>query len=133
GSDATCYELVPDTSRPHFVQLVNSHQGSALQRLAYAGDFDHAAQHHSVVQGDVDVAEAQVHQHLANGVDHLRFGEQGGRASDIHIALIKLAKTSFGRAVGAPHWLDLIALEETGQLVTVLRDDTRQRYGEVVT
>ena len=65
-----------------------------------------------MIEGDAHIAKAQVHQHLTDSVDHLRFSKQGGGASDVHITLKKLSKTSLGGAVSPPHWLDLVALEE---------------------
>ena len=114
GSDAARHEFIPNASRPNLFQLVNGHQGGALQRLIYTCDFNHAAQYYPMVEGDAHIAKAQVRQHLTDGVDHLRFSQQGGSASDVHITLIKLSKTSFSGAVSPPHWLDLVALEEAG-------------------
>ena len=67
-----------------------------------------------MVNGDGAVAKAQVQQYVADGVQHLGFGEQGPGARNVHVTLIKLAKAPLGGAVGAPHRLDLVALEEAG-------------------
>ena len=50
----------------------------------------------------------------------------------VDVALVELAEASARRPIGAPHRLDLIALEEPRQLVLILRDDARERHGEVV-
>src|SRR6185503_11448246 len=47
-------------------------------------------------------------------------------------ALEELAEAPARRTVGAPHRLDLVALEQARQLVLILRDDARQRHGQVV-
>src|SRR4029450_7954438 len=84
-------------------------------------------------EGDTHITKAQIYQHLTDSVDYLCFSKQGGGASDVHITLIELSKTSFGRAVSSPHWLDLVALEEAGELMAVLRGPPPHRYGEIVT
>src|SRR5204863_9670597 len=47
-------------------------------------------------------------------------------------ALVELAEPAARGTIGAPHRLDLVALEESRQLAAVLGDDARERDREVV-
>ena len=62
----------------------------------------------------------------------LRLDHRRGRADGVHVALVELAEASLARPVGAPDRLNLVALEELRQRAVILRDDARQRHGQVV-
>src|SRR6185295_10035649 len=61
-----------------------------------------------------------------------RFDDRRGRAERVDVALVELAETAARRPVGAPHRLNLVSLEQPRQLALVLRDDARERHGQVV-
>src|SRR5205085_6914937 len=52
--------------------------------------------------------------------------------AEVHVALIELAEASARWPVGAPDGLNLVAFEKLRQLVAVLRDDARERHGQIV-
>ena len=50
----------------------------------------------------------------------------------VDVALVELAESAARRPIGAPHGLNLIALEDLRQLRLVLGHDTRERHRQVV-
>src|SRR5262249_10937966 len=54
------------------------------------------------------------------------------RSERIDIALIELTEAPARRTIGTPDRLNLIALEETRYLRLMMRDNARQRHGQVV-
>ena len=84
------------------------------------------------IQADGEVVEPERGQHLADRRQQLDLDDRRGRPDRVDVALVELAEASARRPVGAPHRLNLIALEEPRQLVLVLRDDARERHGQVV-
>ena len=85
-----------------------------------------------MVDGDRAVTKTQFLQHIGNGIQHLGFGNLRPGTGDVHVALVELPKSSLGRPVRTPHRLDLVTLEEAGQLVIVLRHHPRQRHSQIV-
>ncbi len=70
--------------------------------------------------------------HLADRAEDLRLDDGRGRPDGVDVALVELAEPSARWTIGAPHRLNLIALEELRQLVLILRDDAREWDGQVV-
>ena len=70
-------------------------------------------------------------EHGAHHGQTLCVGERALGAHDVDVALVELAEASLLRAVGAPHGLDLVALEGQGQ-ARVHGHHTGQGHGEVV-
>ena len=91
-----------------------------------------AVEHATVIQLDNEVAEAERRQHLADRAEDVGFDHGRRRADGVDVALVELAKPAARRTIRAPHRLNLIALEELRQLVLILRDDARQRHGQIV-
>ncbi len=101
-----------------------------LQRNAEA--LEHAAEQDAVIEADHEVGEAERAQHVAHRRAHLNFDDRRARADRVDVALIELTESAARRAVGAPHRLNLIALEEARQLAAVLGHDARERHRQVV-
>ena len=76
--------------------------------------------------------EAERLQHFAHRGNHLDFDHRRRRADRVHVALVELAEAAARGPVGAPHRLNLVALEESRQLAAVVGDDARERNGQVV-
>ena len=86
-----------------------------------------------MIQPDGEVAETRgVVRTSLTARQMLGFDDRRRRADRVDVALIELAEPPARRAIGAPHRLNLIALEELRQLVLILRDDARERHGQVV-
>src|SRR6266545_2861785 len=85
-----------------------------------------------MIDANDKVIETQLRQRIGHRGAQLRFDHRRAGAERIDIALIELAEAAARGAIGAPHRLDLIPLEQPGQLALVLRDDARERHGEVV-
>ena len=102
-----------------------------MPRLVDARRVQDRAQQIAVVQANREVGEAEREQRLARGRADLGLDHRRRRAEDVHVALVELAEAAARRPVGAPHRLDLVALEEARQ-VAVLGDDARERHRQVV-
>ena len=79
-----------------------------------------------------EVAEPERRQHVADRGQQLGLDDRRRRSDRVDVALVELAEPAARRPIGAPHRLNLIALEELRQLVLVLRDDARERHRQVV-
>ena len=69
---------------------------------------------------------------LVHDLDELELAELAAAADHIHVALVEFAVTALLGAVGAPHGLNLEALERQGYLVLVLDHVARERHREVI-
>src|SRR4051812_47094822 len=85
-----------------------------------------------MIQLDDEVSEAERAQHLADGRDHFRFDDRRRRSNGVHVALVELAEPPPRGTVGAPHRLNLVALEEPRQLAAIVSDHARERHRQVV-
>src|SRR5262249_1507435 len=130
--DAAGHELLPHALRAHLVQLGERDERNRLLRLADAGDLEQRGEQLPVIQTAREIIESQARQHIADGGEHLGVDDRRGRSDRIEIALKELAKSPFRRPIRTPYRLDLIPLEELRQRALVLRDDARERDGEVV-
>src|SRR5207247_6837885 len=97
-----------------------------------AGGLQNRDEQLAVIEPDDEILEAEPLKHLADGREDLHFDQQRRRADRVDVALIELAKSPARWTVRAPDRLDLIPLEESRQLVLVLRHDARERHGQVV-
>ena len=70
--------------------------------------------------------------HLIDDLQKVNLVEQRVGADDVGIALIKLAVSTFLRAVGTPHRLYLESLEGELQFAAVLHHKASEWHGEVV-
>ena len=84
-----------------------------------------------MVQLDGEISEAELFENLRDGCKHVSFGEEAVGSGDVHIALIEFTKAAPAGPVSPPHRLDLISLEESGE-VSVLCDDPGERNRQVV-
>src|SRR4030095_6272248 len=89
----------------------------------------HLRQQLPMVQTDREFFESQPFEYVARRGAQLGFDDERGRADAVHVALVEFTRASAGRTIGAPHGLNLISLEDLGQLRLVFGDDTRERYG----
>src|SRR5882724_6969001 len=86
-----------------------------------------------MVEKDLEIRKPQSSQNLCDCRYLLRLDDRRGRPGRVDVALIELAEPAARGAVSAPDGLNLIALEEARKLVLILRDDTSQRNGQIVT
>ena len=114
------------------IELVERDERLAVLRLRNAGAFENGGERAPVIEPDRELLERERRHHIAHRREDLRLDDERGRADGVDVALIELAKASARGPVGAPYRLNLIALEEARQLVLILRDDARERDGEVV-
>ena len=103
-----------------------------MQRSGDAGGAQHRRQQLAVIQPDDEVGEPELGQRVGHRRAQLRFDDRRGRAERVDVALVELAEAPARRTVGAPHRLNLVALEQARQLRLVMRDDARERHGQVV-
>src|SRR5262249_52055131 len=114
------------------VELVDGHERGIMQTRRHLEAVEQGTQELPVIQSDPEVAESECVQYLGDGDQDLRLDDWRRRSDRVDVALIELAKAAARRAIGAPHRLNLIPLEELRQLVLVLCNDARERDGEVV-
>ena len=103
-----------------------------MQLRADARAVEQAAQHLAMIQPDREIGEPEAFSTSETAAQTSASTTGGGRSDRVHVALVELAEAPLLRPVGAPHRLNLVALEELRQLALVLGDDARQRHGEVV-
>ena len=131
-SDPSRAELAGDAFDANLVQLVQCHQCVAMLGGGDAGRVEQSVQHAPVIHAQGEVDETELGQNIRYRRHLLDFDDWRGRPDRVDVALVELAEPSARRPVGAPDRLNLISLEELRQLVLVLRDDARERHGEVV-
>ncbi len=125
-------ELLLDTFASDLVQLVDRDERVSLQRRWHAGGLEQRPQQLAVIEPDDEVVKAESLKHLADRGQDLHFDEQRRRPQRVDVALVELAEPAARRAIRTPHRLNLVALEESRQLVLVLRDDARERDRQIV-
>ena len=131
-SDAAPGHVGHDRVAADLVGLVERDERRPVQRGGHTGGIEHRREQLAVIQPDGEVGEAQPGQHVGAGGEQLRLDRHRRRAGGVDVALVELAEASLLRPVGAPHRLDLVALEGLRQGAAVLGDDPGQRHGEVV-
>ena len=97
-----------------------------------AGGAQHPVEQRAMVEADGEIRESQCGQRLAGGSAELGLDQQRRRADGVDVALVELAEPAARGAIGAPHRLDLVALEELRQRRAVLGHHARERHGQVV-
>src|SRR5437773_6686714 len=85
-----------------------------------------------MVETDLEIVEPELDQDIRHRGAQFRFDHRRRRAERIDVALIELAEAAARWTIGAPHRLDLVALEQPGQLALILRDNARERHSEVI-
>jgi len=103
-----------------------------VQRRLDAGAVQQPCQDAAVVQADHEVPEPERRQDLADRAQDLGFHDRRRRSDRVDVALVEFPKPAARWTVGAPHGLNLIALEEARQFVLILRDHASQRHREIV-
>ena len=125
-------QLLANAVDANLVGLVHDDQGRAVQLRRHAGVRQHRIQQLAVIDDDLEVLEAKLQQHVGGRRQDLCLDGHRRRADRVDVALIELAEAALLRPVGAPHRLNLVALEELRQLRPILGDDARERHGHVV-
>ena len=127
-------QLLLDAVAANLVQLVDA--PPALRRAAppaRPAASSIAAQQLAMIQPDREIVEPQRRQHVADRRQQLRFDQRRRRCRSRRCRTGRTRGTGpCAGPIGAPDRLNLIALEELRQLVLVLRDDARERDGQVV-
>ena len=85
-----------------------------------------------MVEADHEIRESEILERVACRGAQFGLDDRRPRPERVNVALEELAKAAARRPVGAPHRLNLIALEQTRQLRAVLGNHPRQRHGEIV-
>ena len=70
-----------------------------------------------MIQPDRKSVKPERQQRLGRRGAQFGLDDQRRRAEDVDVALVELAEAPVGRPIGAPHRLNLVALEELRQLV----------------
>ncbi len=125
-------EFRGDAVRPDLVQLVQGHERVVVQARGHAARVQQRAQHTAMVQPERVLGEAEPGQHVACRPQEFRLHHHRPGPDGVHVALVELAEAALLRAIGAPHRLDLVPLEELRQLRAVLGHDPRERHRQVV-
>ena len=124
---------VATPSRADLVQLVERDQRVAVQRRRHAGGVEQRRQQLAMIQPDRRSRRTRASRSTSlTAAQQLRLDDRRRRADRVDVALIELAEAAARRPVGAPHRLNLVALEELRQLALILRDHARERHGQVV-
>src|SRR5262245_53243400 len=85
-----------------------------------------------MIQTDDEVIESEPNQNVIHRRQKFHFDEDRCGADCIDVALVELTKAAFLRPIGSPYRLNLIALEESWEIVLVLRGHTGERHRQVV-
>ena len=85
-----------------------------------------------MVQSNYEIVEAEPAKDLRERGDQFRLNGHRRRADRVNVALVELAESTAGRAVRTPDRLDLVTLEEFGELILVVSNDAGERDREVV-
>ena len=80
----------------------------------------------------VKLSKPEPAQHVADRRQQLDLHDERGRPDGVDVALVELAEPSARGSIRAPHGLNLVALEESRQLVLILRHHPRQRHRQIV-
>ena len=125
-------QLLPDAVRADLVEFVECHQGVTVLCRRNARRLEQRRQHPPVVQPDGEIVEPECRQDLADGAEDVCVDDRRRRSHRVDVALIELPETPARGPIRAPHGLNLVALEQPGQLVPILRDDPCQRHRQIV-
>ena len=131
--DSPIIQFSRDALWTGLVHFVERNQRVIMFFARDAGLIKNAGQHLAMIQTNREVTESKRHQCIAGRRDQFGFNHHRPRPQHINIALIEFAKAPACRAIGAPHGLNLIALEEFREFILVLRNNTRQWDREIVT
>ena len=121
-----------DTIDANLVELVQGHQRVVVLRRGQSRGVQQSVQHDAMIEPQRKSLKTKARQDLTDRDDEFGLHDRRGGTDRIDIALIELAEPSARGTIGAPHRLDLIPLEELRQLVLILRDDSRERHGQIV-
>ena len=116
------------------VQLVERDERVAVQRRRRRQRASSSAvSTRAMVQPDRRSRRSRAARSTSLTAAHSSASTTGERGADrVDVALVELAEAAPRGPVGAPHRLDLVALEELRQLAAVLGDDARERHRQVV-